>query len=401
MRGKSNERLLGGGRSFVVKLEINMLRKYYIKVYGCAMNFVDAAKLAAVLDSAGYSEADSEKQADIILVNTCVVRQAPEDRASAYINTLKGPKRRNPDLKIGVCGCLVSEPGRDLKKMFPHVDLFIEPNSPEKLAEFLSSPLLFPSPLHGEGIDTERKVVSPLHEVERGAETAEGGRGGVRYVTIMHGCDNYCSYCIVPYVRGRETSRPPDEVLDEIGQLLEQGAKTITLLGQNVNSYKYGLDKLLYEIQKFVISNSSFVINFLTSHPKDLSDELIQAVHDLPYVEKEFMMPLQSGDNEILKRMNRGYTLEHYLERVNKIRSLMPQARIFSDILVGFPGETEEQFQNTLQAVKNIGFNMAHMFAYSDRPGTSASQLPGQIPEEIKQDRLKRLIDVVREVVRS
>jgi tRNA-2-methylthio-N6-dimethylallyladenosine synthase len=339
------------------------------------MNFVDAAKLSAVLDSAGYSEADSEKQADIILVNTCVVRQAPEDRASAYINTLKGPKRRNPDLKIGVCGCLVSEPGRDLKKMFPHVDWFIPPSSPEILKKYINSSFVISNSSLGR---------------RRGGE-----------VVIMHGCDNFCSYCIVPYVRGRETSRPPDEVLAEIGQLLEQGAKTITLLGQNVNSYKYGLDKLLYEIQKFVISNSSFVINFLTSHPKDLSDELIQAVHDLPYVEKEFMMPLQSGDNEILKRMNRGYTLEHYLDRVNKIRSLMPQARIFSDILVGFPGETEEQFQNTLQAVKNIGFNMAHMFAYSDRPGTSASKLPGQIPEEVKQDRLKRLIDTVREVVRA
>jgi len=348
-------------------------RRYFIKTYGCAMNVSDAAKLAAVLRSAGYSEADSEQQADMILVVTCVVRQHAEDRAAGYITSLKGLKEKNPNIIIGVCGCIVTEPGRDVKKQFPHVDLFIPPNSPEKLKDLLQpSPPISPSPR---------------------------GRGGL--VTIAHGCDNYCSYCVVPYVRGREFSRPLDEVLAEIKGLIEQGVTDITLLGQNVNSYKPGLANLLMKIKQLVIRNSSFVIRFLTSHPRDMSDEIIEAVAELPFVAKEFLLPLQSGDNEILKRMNRGYTLEHFLGRVEKIRALMPQARITSDILVGFPGETEQQFQNTLKAVKQIKFDEVHMFAYSSRPMTAAAKLSDQLPDEVKQERLQRLISVVRGIVKD
>lgn len=225
----------------------------------------------------------------------------------------------------------------------------------------------------------------------------------------MTGCDNFCSYCVVPYVRGREHSRPIDEVLAEIKSLVEQGVTDITLLGQNVNSYKYGLAKLLGEIGKIfdirdskVESRTSNVkrrITFLTAHPRDMSDEIIETVAELPYVAKDFMMPLQSGDDEILKKMNRGYTLAHYVDRVKKIRSLMPKATISTDILVGFPGETEEQFQNTLRAIKEIKFNDVHMFAYSPRPNTAAATFPDQLPEEIKQDRLQRLIQTVRNML--
>jgi len=338
------------------------------------MNVADSAKLAGVLDSAGYQTTCDARHADIVLVNTCVVRQHAEDRAAGYITSLSGLKQKNPNVKIGVCGCFVTEPGRDLKKQFPHVDWFIPPNSPEKLKEYFQ--------------ESQTHTPSP---------SGRGGQGGEGSVVIAHGCDNFCSYCVVPYVRGRETSRPMDEVLAEIKELVEQGVTNITLLGQNVNSYKYGLADLLQEAGK--LQNTNYKIHFLTSHPKDMNDEIIEAVHELPWVAKEFLLPLQSGDDGILKQMNRGYTLAHYLDRIEKIRSLMPQARIMSDILVGFPGETDEQFENTLRAVEAIRFNEVHMFAYSDRPGTAAAKMPDKLKEEVKHERLQRLIGVVRGLV--
>jgi len=381
-----------------------MSQTYFIKTSGCQMNVHDSEKLSQVLESFGYQKApdlgpedlDLKPLAvcDIILVNTCCVREAAENRALGFIASLKNFKKKNLNLKIGVCGCIVKEEHIDLKKMFPFVDWLIGPNEPEKLAAFISSSSVPvyrngpPSPLRGEG----GTPVKP---------------GWVRYVTIMHGCDNFCSYCVVPYVRGRETSRPVDQVLSEIEKLIEQGTKNITLLGQNVNSYRYGLVNLLQKIG-FLISRSpdnliprypDLRISFLTSHPKDLSDELINTVYGLPYVVKEFHLPLQSGDDEILEKMNRKYTYEYFMGRVKKIRELMPQARISTDIIVGFPGETEEQFQNTLKAIREIRFNAVNMAAYSLRPQTTAARLPDQLPEEIKQDRLQRLIETVREVV--
>jgi len=358
--------------------------RYYIKTYGCQMNVADSAKLAAVLEAGGYSEFITDNDSsdirelaacDLVLVNTCVVRQHAEDRAAGYIRSLSGLKQKNPNVKIGVCGCLVSEPGRDLKKMFPHVDLFVSPNSPEKLIEYLN--------------------INWTLEIGHWSLSKHGSTG-TNYVSIMHGCNNFCSYCVVPYVRGREISRPMEEVLAEIKDLIEQGIKDITLLGQNVNSYKYGLADLMNKIHSFDIGHLTLVIRFMTSHPRDMSDEIIEAVHELPWVAKEFLLPLQSGDDEVLKQMNRGYTLAHYLDRMEKIRSLMPQARIMTDILVGFPGETEEQFENTLRAVEAIRFNEVHMFAYSDRPGTAAAKMPDKLPEEVKRERLQKLIAVVR-----
>jgi len=358
--------------------------RYFIKTYGCQMNVADSEKLRDVLWGAGYEEAAAEDQADILLINTCVVRQHAEDRAAWYITSAKGLKKGNPHLKIGICGCYVTEPDRDLKKQFPHVDWFIPPNSPETLQEYLNSPPLSPSlPAGRQGLK------------KRGGGISSSPAGG-EFVTIAHGCDNYCSYCVVPYVRGRETSRPMEEVLEEIKVLLEQGITDITLLGQNVNSYKFGLADLLNNIHQLVISHSSLVIRFMTSHPKDMSDEIIAAVADLPYVAKEFHLPLQSGDNEILQKMKRGYTVEYFVERVNKIRSLIPHARITTDMLVGFPGETEEQFGNSLKMIDAIKFAAVNMFAYSARPETAAGKMPDQLPEDIKQARLQKLIELVR-----
>lgn len=354
------------------------------------MNESDSENLAEVLEEHGYLPIGElgYPNADVILVNTCCVRQHAEDVALQYVASLKGVKKKNPKMIIGVCGCVVAEAGMDILKRFPHVDLAFGPQETEKLREFFNSP-------------PPRFARFPPLLAKRG-----GIKGG-ELVTITHGCNNFCSYCIVPYVRGRERSRPIDEVLSEIEKKIGQGVKRITLLGQSINSYKYGLAELLIQIAPLIsrspdiLSRRSpdILISFLTSHPKDLSDEIIEAVAQLHYMAKEFMLPLQSGDDEILKKMNRGYTLDHYRGRVKKIRSLMPTARISTDILVGFPGETEEQFQNTLKAVEELGFNEAHMFAYSSRPGTPAAHLPDQLPEEVIKDRLQMLISHVHHLV--
>jgi len=337
------------------------------------MNVADSANLTEVLQSAGYLPASSEQEADILLVNTCVVRQGAEDRAAWYVTSSKGLKEQNPELKIILCGCYVTEPGRDVKKQFPHVDLFIPPHSAEKLRAYL-------------GITQN---IAPRTEKIMN-----------NFVTIMTGCDNYCAYCVVPYVRGKESSRSLEAVLEEIGQVADRGARKIILLGQNVNSYQYGLANLLHQIDhKLVPKYPDLQISFLTNHPKDLTDEIIEAMARLPFVEKEIQLPLQSGDNDILKQMNRGYTYEYYVERVNKLRTLMPEIRIFTDLIVGFPGESEAQFSNTLKAVTELNFREVHMFAYSPRPETAAAQLSGQLDEQIKQARLQRLIKTVRELV--
>jgi len=351
---------------------------YYIKTYGCQMNVADSDKLAGILESAGYKAAAHAKQADIVLINTCVVRQNAQDRASWYITSAKGLKNKNPKVKIIVCGCLVSEPGHDVKKTFPHVDLFIPPHSPDALIKYLN----LNSSLRAEAHQCEAFVIH-----------------NSSFVSITTGCNNFCSYCIVPYVRGREYSRPMDEVLAEIKDLLDQGITDITLLGQNVNSYKYGLAKLLNNIHSFGIHNSSFVIKFLTSHPRDLSDEIIETVAKLPFVAKEFFLPLQSGDDVILKKMNRGYDLSYYLDRVNKIRAMIPKASIITDLMVGFPGETEQQFQNTLNVVRSVKFNAINMFGFSARPSTAAAKMPDHLPQEIIRRRLQELISANRQIL--
>ena len=220
----------------------------------------------------------------------------------------------------------------------------------------------------------------------------------MRYVTIMHGCDNFCSYCVVPYVRGREVSRPMDEVLAEIKELIEQRATNLTLLGQNVNSYKYGLSILLKKIHLFDICHLTFVIRFLTSHPRDMSDEIIETAAALECVAKDFHLPLQSGDDEILKKMNRGYTVDYYRGRIKKIKELMPEATITTDIIAGFPGETEEQFNNTLDRIREFKFNAVNMAAYSIRPQTAAARMPDHLPENLKAERLRKLIETVNKI---
>lgn len=347
---------------------------FYIKTYGCQMNVADSEKLAGVLQTAGYQATEDPWQTNIILINTCVVRQTAEDKAAWYITSAKGYKNERPGTKIILCGCFVSEPGRDVRKQFPHVDLFIEPNQPEKLAEFLGTP---------------------------NSELRTRNLGRSAWVTIMRGCDNFCSYCIVPYVRGREHSRPIGEILAEIKQIDLNKYEELFLLGQNVNSYQPNFADLLRQINAHIARYSLPVtVKFMTSHPRDMSDEIINTICELPHVAKEFYMPIQHGDDEILKSMNRGYTVDYYRQLVKKIRLKMPAAKILTDMIVGYPGETEIQFQNTLNLIKEIKFNEVRMAAFSPRPQTAAAKLPNQLPDDIKQARLQQIIQVVRQVVK-
>ncbi|MFH1347784.1 MAG: tRNA (N6-isopentenyl adenosine(37)-C2)-methylthiotransferase MiaB [Candidatus Margulisiibacteriota bacterium] len=361
-----------------------MSPKYYIKTYGCQMNLADSENLAGVLSSAGYEEADSPEEADILLVNTCVVRQSAEDKAAWYIMSAKGLRDNKPDLIIGVCGCITTEPDRDLPKQFPHVDIFIAPNQPEKLKEYLKSLPYSPSPSGRGGRDLR----------------ASGGEGIIKYITIMHGCDNFCSYCVVPHVRGRETSRQPREIIEEIKAVDLKKHPEIFLLGQNVNSYKYGLAQLLKEIEILITRYSLPItrIRFMTSHPRDMSDEIIDAVRDLPHVCEFFHLPLQHGDDDILKSMNRGYNTDYYLKLVDRIRAKIPGAAITSDVIVGYPGETDQQFQNTLNMIEKVGFDTSNTLAYSTRPGTAASELADDVPDKVKQARLQEAMKVVGQV---
>jgi tRNA-2-methylthio-N6-dimethylallyladenosine synthase len=371
--------------------------RYFIKTYGCQMNLADSENLAGVLTSAGYQEADSPEDADILLINVCVVRQSAEDKAAWYITSAKGLKKEKPHLKLGVCGCMVTEPDRDLPKQFPHVDVFIAPNQPERLSEFLR-------------LTTDHRPLTTDHRKRQQGTTA--------WITIMHGCDNFCSYCVVPHVRGREHSRSMEEILEEIKQVDLNKHPEIFLLGQNVNSYKYGLADLLRALENTALSTKMDLpagrqgggtarravgeelprIRFMTSHPRDMSDDIIGAVRDLPHVCEFFHLPLQHGDDEMLKSMNRGYNTDYYLKLVDRIRAKIPGAAITSDVIVGYPGETDEQFQNTLKMIEKVDFDTSNTLAYSTRPGTAASKLKDDVPDKVKQERLQQAMAVVAEV---
>lgn len=345
------------------------------------MNIADSEKLAGVLESAGYQATLDVGQADLLLVNTCVVRKKAEDKAAWYITSAKGLRKTKPNLIIGVCGCIVTEPGRDMAKDFPHVDIFIAPNQPERLVEFLKL----------------------TRQEAEGKRPKARGEGITKYITIMHGCDNFCSYCVVPHVRGREYSRLKEEILNEIKQVDFNQYKEIFLLGQNVNSYKYGLANFLREIELLVTRYSLPVtrIRFMTSHPKDMSDDIIDAVADLPHVCEYFHLPIQHGDDQILKSMNRGYTIDDYKRLVDKIREKIGDVAITSDVIIGYPGETEKQFKETVRVIRDLSFDACNTAAYSIRPGTSASKLTDDVPDKVKQERLQEVMRVVDEVTKE
>ncbi len=359
---------------------------YCVVTYGCQMNAHDSEPNTGMLRDMGMTEAPSREQADFVLFNTCCVRDNAERRALGNVTWLKEVRKRNPRLMIAVCGCMVQEPGmaERILKQYKFIDLAFG------TANLHRFPELMWKALHSDTtvleIDTRNTLAEdlPVQRMRRDAA----------YINIMFGCDNFCSYCIVPYVRGRERSRRPDDILREAEQLQRDGVKEIMLLGQNVNSYGRGLEEdvtfagLLRRLDETGIER----IRFMTSHPKDLSDSLIEVMGSARHVLPQFHLPVQAGSDEILRRMNRRYTRETYLSRVRALRQAVPGIGLTTDLIVGFPGETEEQFQDTLSLVKEVGYDSAFTFIYSPRVGTAAAKMPGQIAPEVATDRIQRLI---------
>ena len=379
----------------MVSAMANRPASYHVVTYGCQMNAHDSEKLAGMLREMGMIEAQDRTEADFVIFNTCCVRDNAERRALGNVTWLKEIRKKNPNLIIAVCGCMIQQPGMAEKilKQYKFVDLAFGTSNLYRLPELLYQTL-----------NSDRTVIR-VEEKDTIAEDLpiKRLRSDAAYITIMYGCDNFCSYCIVPYVRGRERSREMESILQEARELKAAGVKEIMLLGQNVNSYGKGLEgdvtfaKLLRALDDMGIER----IRFMTSHPKDLSDELIQAMGACKHVLPQFHLPVQAGNDEVLRRMNRRYTREQYLEKVRKLREVVPGIGLTTDIIVGFPGETEEQCLDTLSIVREVGYDSAFTFIYSPRTGTVAAQMEDQVPEDVATDRIKRLISVQEEAQRK
>lgn len=367
-------------------------KSYYIDTYGCQMNAHDSESLAGILEIMGYAPAQAREEADIIVFNTCCVRENAENRIKGNIGAVKPLKEKRPDLITVVCGCMTQQPGvaESLKKTFGFIDIVMGSGCVHKLPELLlevlsgrrTAPLL-------SGPNEAITEHTPVKRVRK--ESA--------YINIMYGCNNFCSYCIVPYVRGRERSRRSEDILEEARALAGDGCLEIVLLGQNVNSYgkdsgEISFAQLLRRLDKI---DGIKRISFMTSHPKDLSEELIDAMAQCEHVSNQLHLPVQSGSDRILRLMNRKYTRAHYMDLVRSIREHIPDIGLSTDLIVGFPGETDEDFEDTLSLCREIGFASAFTFIYSKRSGTPAASMPEQVPLKIKRERIMKLIEVVEE----
>ncbi|WP_407652287.1 tRNA (N6-isopentenyl adenosine(37)-C2)-methylthiotransferase MiaB [Acetivibrio straminisolvens] len=361
---------------------------YYLATFGCQMNEHDSEKLAGMLAEMGYAETDNMNGSDLIIYNTCCVRENAELKVYGHLGPLKHLKKENPDLVIAVCGCMMQQPEvvEHIKKTYRHVDLIFGTHNLYKFPELLYNAMGSQSTVI-DVWDCEGQIAENVAIVRKDGVKA--------WVTVMYGCNNFCSYCIVPYVRGRERSRTMDNILEEVRMLGCQGFKEITLLGQNVNSYGKDIGDgtsfagLIREVNKVPEIER---IRFTTSHPKDLSDELIYAIRDCEKVCEHLHLPFQAGSTRILKMMNRKYTKEDYINLASKIKENIPDITLTTDIIVGFPGETEEDFLDTLDILEKVRFDNAFTFLYSKRTGTPAAKMEQQVPEEVKKDRFQRLL---------
>lgn len=368
------------------------LRAFVITL-GCQQNEADSERIRGILTDLGYSITDDETIADAIIVNTCAIREHAEKRALSIIGRYKHNKERNPDTVIGVCGCMTAQEHRaeHLKRSYHYVDFVFGTGSMHRLPEFILNALNKSKRLFVQ--DTERpKIAEGLPVVRESAHRA--------WVSIMYGCNNFCTYCIVPYVRGRERSRMPEDIIKEVKELVEAGYKDITLLGQNVNSYGKDLDggyDIAYLLNEISRLEGDFWIHLMTSHPKDASDRLIEAL-SCKASANHFHLPLQSGSNDVLKRMNRHYDIERYLSIIDKLRAQSPDITLTTDIIVGFPGESEEDFERTLDIIRSVEYDSVYSFIFSPRKGTPAYAMTDQISDEIKKARFERLNELQNEI---
>ncbi|MDI9413864.1 MAG: tRNA (N6-isopentenyl adenosine(37)-C2)-methylthiotransferase MiaB [Bacillota bacterium] len=370
------------------------MRRFYLRTMGCQMNDHDSEVITGLLLSLGYKPTDNLEDADLILYNTCCVRENPERKVYGHISSFRELKEKNPELIIGICGCMTQQKNelKKILKRLPHVDLIFGTHNIHRLPELLQRAT------NGE------KVVEIWDEAEysegqdfRDSLPVERKDRLKAFVNIIYGCTNFCTYCIVPYVRGKEHSRLPEKIIEDVHSLVNDGYKEITLLGQNVNAYGKDLSKgvsfsnLLRKLDKI---DGLERIRFMTSHPKDMGDDLIEAMADLGKLCEHLHLPVQAGGSSLLKRMNRGYTRAKYIDLVSKIKSAIPDISLTTDLIVGFPGETEEDFEETLSLVKEVEFDSAFTFIYSPREGTPAAKFSNQIPEEVKKERIYKLIEL-------
>lgn len=363
-------------------------KTYYIFNYGCQMNASDTEHYAGQLEELGYMPAEDFHAADVIIVNTCCVRESAEKKIAGKIGELKNVKTKNPEVVICVAGCMAQKDGEKLLKKHPQVDLLLGTAYVNDFKNILTDYLA----------DRKGALYTDLtiHQSEFEGKMVRQSPFSA-WIPIMYGCNNFCTYCIVPYVRGRERSRAIENIVAEIEQAVKEGYKEFTLLGQNVNSYgkdfgeKDAFAKLLRRVNEI---EGVERVRYMTSHPRDMNEEVIKAVAECEHVCENFHVPFQAGSDEILRKMNRGYTREKYLELIKMIRSCVPDAAITTDIIVGFPGETEQDFEDTLALVQEVGFDAAFTFIYSKRSGTPAAKMEGQVPLDIKKDRLNRLMEV-------
>lgn len=374
--------------------ETNKQQHFVTLTFGCQMNFHDSEKLAAMLQQMNYLETEEKEKADLIIVNTCCVRENAELKVYGNLGELKHLKEKNPDLILAVCGCMMQQKHvvEKIRKSYPFVDLVFGTHNLHRFPELLANAQCMEG-LLVEVWDNEEAITEDLPVERRYSSKA--------FVNIMYGCNNFCSYCIVPYTRGRERSREPEKIVEEIRELAAHGTLEVTLLGQNVNSYGKTLENEMDFADLLVLINEIpgiERIRFMTSHPADFSHKLMDAMAHLDKVCNHIHLPVQAGNNKVLKEMNRKYTREVYLDKVKRLKEKIPGIAITTDIIVGFPGETDEDFEDTLDLVREVGYDSAFTFLYSIRTGTPAAKMENQVAEEDKMRRFRKLVDTVNQV---
>jgi tRNA-2-methylthio-N6-dimethylallyladenosine synthase len=372
-------------------------KRVYINTFGCQQNEADSETLMGIAEDCGYLATENIEEADLILFNTCAVREHAELKALSTTGQLKHLKEKKKSLKIGLCGCMVQQEHRkeDIKNKYPYVDFVFGTNQISRFREILKQ------------VEVAKKRLFFIESYTENPGTICEGLPVKRrypyraYVSVMYGCNNFCTYCIVPYVRGRERSRKPDCIENEVRSLVESGCKEITLLGQNVNSYGKDLENPISFaalLERLCKIEGDFVLKFMTSHPKDATEELFRVIGENEKCERHFHLPMQAGSNEILKKMNRRYTADAYFDLVDSLRRHVPDISITTDLIVGFPGETEEDFKKTLEAMERVRFDGVFSFIYSPRKGTPAAEMPDQIPPEITRERMARLLELQQKI---
>ena len=385
-----------------------MTRRYHIWTIGCQMNEADSAHVAASLEALGYQPTAQAEQADVIVLNTCVVRQSAEDKAIGHLQMLKPLKQARPQTTIALMGCLVGiKPSPRLRERFPFVDVFLPPSEPGPLIAYLTD-----ATLDAEARVAEQAATADRHRRQDAAALGQtvrhlalsGEPPVTAHVPVVYGCSHACTFCIIPFRRGVERSRPLDEIVAEVRGLVAQGVREVTLLGQIVDRYgrdlpgRPDLADLMAALHNI---EGLWRIRFLTSHPADMTDRIIDAVAELPKVCEHINIPVQSGDDNVLRRMKRGYRVEHYRRLVEKIRARIPGVSLATDIIVGFCGETEAEFENTLKLLEEIRFDVVHVAMYSPRPGTAAYHWPDDVPPAVKKERLHRVEELQERIARE